>query len=124
MATANYTAIDLFCGAGGFSLGLSWAGFRVAAALDNDIESRKTYELNFGLAPIEKDAALTTPDEILAAAQLSAGECSLVVGGPPCQGFSVQRRGDRDDPRNSLVKTFVDTVLRIRPRFFIIENVG
>lgn len=119
----NYTAIDLFCGAGGFSLGLSWANFKIVAALDNDKAARATYALNFGLEPIEKDAALTTADEILGEAHLGPGECTLVVGGPPCQGFSVQRRGERDDPRNALVKTFVDTVLRIRPRFFVIENV-
>ena len=118
------TAIDLFCGAGGFSLGLKDAGFRLLAALDNDAAARETFAYNFGFTPLSTDAVCTSGDDLLRGAGIGPAECTVVVGGPPCQGFSVQRRGDRHDARNDLVKRFLDIVLEIRPRFFVIENVG
>lgn len=117
-------AIDLFCGAGGMSLGLRDAGFEIAAAVDNDPVAIKTYKANLGLhvlsGPIEEMSA----SDLLAAAGLSRGDCTLLAGGPPCQGFSLQRRGDRKDPRNKLVLEFLRMVEEIQPRFFIMENVG
>lgn len=121
---SDHSSIDLFCGAGGFSLGLQQAGFRVLAALDNDDAARETFKFNFGLDPLKDDAREVTADRLLRAAMIEREECTVVVGGPPCQGFSVQRRGSRQDSRNDLVKTFLDLVLEIRPRFFVIENVG
>jgi DNA (cytosine-5)-methyltransferase 1 len=113
------TAIDLFCGAGGFSLGLKMAGFTIQCALDNDPRAVETYSHNFGPIVYGKDAR--TFD--ISAFGGSPGYPTVIVGGPPCQGFSIQRRGDRADERNSLVQVFLDLALILRPRFFIIENV-
>jgi DNA (cytosine-5)-methyltransferase 1 len=117
-------AIDLFCGAGGLSLGLLHAGFRVVAALDNDPTAVRTYAANIGshvfCAPVEELSAA----DLLSRAGIGPGECTLLAGGPPCQGFSVQRRGSRTDVRNGLVLQFARLVEEIRPRFFLMENVG
>ena len=117
-------AIDLFCGAGGLSLGLKDAGFQVVAALDNHPVAVRTYAANLGphilSAPIEELSA----SDLLKKAGLSPGDCTLLAGGPPCQGFSLQRRGSRRDPRNELVLQFLRMIEEIRPRFFLMENVG
>lgn len=117
-------AIDLFCGAGGLSLGLKDAGFLVTAALDNDPVAVRTYRENLGqhvdCAPIEEISA----SDLLSKSGLVRGECMLLAGGPPCQGFSLQRRGDRDDPRNRLVLQFGRMVEEVRPQFFLMENVS
>jgi DNA (cytosine-5)-methyltransferase 1 len=112
------TAIDLFCGAGGFSLGLRDAGFELRGALDNDRKAFETYTHNFGGIGFHADAKQFDVSEFGPVRDLT-----VVVGGPPCQGFSIQRRGDRDDARNRLVQVFLDMALSLRPRFFVIENV-
>ncbi len=116
--------IDLFSGAGGLSLGLQTAGLDVVAAVDNDPLAVRTYSANIGnhitSAPVEE---LSTK-ELLALGGIERGECFLLAGGPPCQGFSVQRRGERKDPRNELVLEYVRFVEEIRPQFFLMENVG
>ncbi|QQP89834.1 DNA cytosine methyltransferase [Skermanella sp. TT6] len=123
-SSAQATTIDLFCGAGGLSLGLSRAGFRVVSALDNDPVAARTYRRNLGdhinVAQIEDVSA----DDMLALTGIRRGELSLLAGGPPCQGFSLQRRGDRKDPRNGLVLEFVRLVEELRPQLFLMENVG
>jgi DNA (cytosine-5)-methyltransferase 1 len=124
MMPSEHSAIDLFCGAGGFSLGLRQAGFRLLAALDNDNASRESYRFNFKFSPLGNDAREIDAEQLLHAANIERGECTVVVGGPPCQGFSVQRRGSRLDSRNDLVKVFLDLAMELRPRFFVIENVG
>ena len=117
-------AIDLFSGAGGLSLGLSQAGFRVAAALDNDPIAVGSYVRNLGAHATANPIEEVSAADLLACAGLGRGEVTLLAGGPPCQGFSLQRRGDRDDPRNALVLQFLRMVEEIRPRFFLMENVG
>ena len=61
-----------------------------------------------------------SPDELLSVAGMAPGECDLLAGGPPCQGFSVQRRGDDNDQRNNLVLRYLEFVDAIRPKFFLI----
>ena len=118
------TAIDLFCGAGGLSLALQKAGFDVRLAVDNDSAATESYAHNFCSVPVINHSLEQLPAErLLEKALLLRGQCTLVAGGPPCQGFSVQRRGDRKDNRNDLVKVFLDLALAIRPKFFLIENV-
>lgn len=118
------SAIDLFSGAGGLSHGLIQAGFDVKAAVDNDPIATRTYAACVGshitTASIEEISAR----DLLASAGLGVGECTLLAGGPPCQGFSLQRRGEREDPRNEMVLQFVRMIEEIRPRFFLMENVG
>jgi DNA (cytosine-5)-methyltransferase 1 len=117
-------AIDLFAGAGGLSLGLGESGFVIGAALDNDPVAAKTYRENLGdhiaCASIEDVSA----SDLMKRAGVRRGECTLLTGGPPCQGFSLQRRGAREDERNTLVLQFVRMVEDVRPKLFLMENVG
>lgn len=117
------SAIDMFCGGGGLSLGLQTAGFNIVSAVDNDPAAAETYRANLGNHIVEASANDLTPTEVLAVAGLEVGECDLLAGGPPCQGFSVQRRGARYDSRNNLVLRYLAFIEAIRPKFFLMENV-
>lgn len=124
-------SVDLFSGAGGLIIALRAAGFNVLLA--NDINSRftQTHLHNFPDIPlIEKDICELSKDEILSTAEHN--KIDLVVGGPPCQGFSVfgnrrfiHTRGYRpkEDPRNSLVYEFIRVIDELKPKFFFMENV-
>jgi len=121
---STYTAIDLFSGAGGLSLGLERAGFNVPLAVDNDETAVETYRKNLEGRTVCRSLREIESSEILDLAGLEVGECNLVAGGPPCQGFSVQRRGDDHDPRNHLVVRFIEIVNTIKPDLFLMENVS
>lgn len=101
-------------------MGLSWTGFHPVLALDSDAIACKTYNEN--LPSVARAVALADiePGDI----RLKKGErLDLMCGGPPCQGFSMQRRGPREDSRNQLVVDYVRFGLRLRPRLLMIENV-
>jgi len=120
-------AIDLFCGCGGASVGLRMAGYKIVGAVDNDPVACETYSRNLGLSPICKDLRLLDGREILRHYNLKRGDIDLVVGCPPCQGFSSLRRTtypNGKDPRNSLVSIFLRRVTEINPRAVILENVS
>lgn len=110
-----YTAISLYSGAGGLDLGFSRAGFRVRWAIDNDPFAVKTYNANLEPCAITGDVLSVDPPSGL--------QPTLVIGGPPCQGFSVIGRMDPDDPRSQHVDHFFDVVAHLRPRAFVMENV-
>lgn len=118
------TAIDCFCGAGGLSLGFKLAGFDIEYAFDLDEASIRTHELNLGPHAFVEDIHNISKRSIEARLGKSLDDLSVVVGGPPCQGFSVQRRGDDSDPRNDLVLEFARLVIELSPPFFLMENVG
>lgn len=117
--------VDLFCGAGGLSLGFVQQGFYPLLA--NDIEPCciDTYAHNHPEMPRDKIVLgdISKVEDKLE--QLIGGEnVDVVVGGPPCQGFSMaNRQRIINDPRNKLYKFFVDAVNRIRPKYFVMENV-
>ena len=122
------TAIDVFCGAGGLSLGLRQARFRVAAAVDILPLAVESYRMNFPRVPILLGDVREpgTASRLLRAAGLREGELDLLAGCPPCQGFSAIRTRRRDavqDDRNGLVLDFLRLVRRIRPRLVLMENV-
>ena len=117
------TAIDLFCGAGALSKGLADAGFKVVAAVDSWSTALQSYRANF---PDHSAllADVTKFDRTFAQkAGIALDKIDLVAGGPPCQGFSIQRIGDDRDERNDLVIAFAHAVVEIRPRMFLMENV-
>jgi DNA (cytosine-5)-methyltransferase 1 len=118
------TAIDCFAGAGGLSLGLTKAGFEIRTAFDSDAYAVETYSRNIGGHIRRAKVEELSGAELMATARLEEGTCSLVAGGPPCQGFSVQRRGADKDHRNDLVFQFLRIVLEIRPTIFLMENVS
>jgi DNA (cytosine-5)-methyltransferase 1 len=121
MSYPPLTAIDLFAGAGGLSLGLVAAGFRVLSALDSDSQAVETYKANIGPHAICRDIASVGRDDLLSGRHRS--RVDLVAGGPPCQGFSIKRGRDPKDSRNSLLFEFLRIVAEVQPRFFLIENV-
>ncbi|MFL1484734.1 DNA cytosine methyltransferase [Marinobacter sp. LN3S78] len=121
----NLKAIESFSGAGGMSVGLIQAGFDVKFAFDNDQRSVETYRHNIGHHVDTLDASSVTGAELMERAGLPKGELDLFSGGPPCQGFSKQRRGAAalDDPRNELVRHFARLVQEVSPKAFLFENV-
>src|ERR1017187_1958263 len=126
------TAIDLFAGAGGFSLAAQLSGIEVRAAVEIDPYACSTYRNNLVDAAtgfpklIEGDINLISWADVLEAAQLARGECSLLLGGPPCQGFSAHRINNAGvgDPRNELLVRYFDCVKSIQPWAFLVENVA
>ena len=119
----DLTAIDLFCGAGGLSLGLVRADFNVVAALDYWQLAVDTYTKNFEHAGRCADIGNLAAEDLLDYSGFRKGELDLLAGGPPCQGFSVQRIGENADDRNQLVLDFARLVEGISPRAFMMENV-
>lgn len=133
-ASRRPIAVDLFAGAGGMSLGFEQAGFDVVAAVEYDPVHAATHAFNFPLGEVlVRDIADVAPDEIEGAVargcerhgrEWSAREeIDVVVGGPPCQGFSNIGKRLVDDPRNGLVFHFFRLVNEIKPRYFVMENV-
>lgn len=124
-ARTSMTAIDLFCGAGGLSEGFRQAGFHVLAGQDYDDVAGKTFaathrEATFVGGPIQK----VTPQQLLDAAGMKKGEIDVIVGGPPCQGYSVynHQRGAQD-PRAGLFREYLRIVKGVQPRWLVMENV-
>jgi DNA (cytosine-5)-methyltransferase 1 len=113
------TAIDLFCGAGGMSLGFMMAGGTPIGAVDHDIDSIATYKKIF---PKTENVHLGKIEDWKPKNKIK--KPNVIIGGPPCQGFSLAR-GFRfvDDPRNSLYKNFIQAVRIYSPEFFVMENV-
>lgn len=121
----SLTVIDLFCGAGGLSEGFRQAGFTVLVGQDFDATAGKTFaathpEAQFIGGPIQK----VTPEQVLKAAGVKRGEVDVIVGGPPCQGYSVynHQRG-ADDPRAGLFREYLRIVEGTMPRWLVMENV-
>ncbi|MBC8205843.1 MAG: DNA cytosine methyltransferase [Kiritimatiellaeota bacterium] len=118
-------SIDCFCGAGGLSLGFKQAGIEAVYAFDHDPDSIKTYNQYFGDGHAEvADAFKVSKKSIEKFLGKPLPSIDVVIGGPPCQGFSVQRRGSNTDPRNNLVREYVRLLKDIKPKFFLMENVS
>ncbi|MEV4722667.1 DNA cytosine methyltransferase [Micromonospora humida] len=119
----TFQAVDLFSGAGGMSLGLAGAGFAVRAAFDNWAPAVRSYQANFHHPIYESDVAELTADNLVELSGVPVGDLDLLAGGPPCQGFSIQRIGADVDTRNDLVLEFARLVSDLQPRMFLMENV-
>jgi DNA (cytosine-5)-methyltransferase 1 len=138
------TFIDLFAGAGGFSLGFTRAGFECVGVIENDRKASETYKANFPghallplshLGPIDGNILSLKQDDIKSALRKEGvREVDVLLAGPPCQGFSKIGRGKLDhlanrsgafksDPRNNLYLKFLDALKWVRPRSFLFENV-
>ena len=115
----SLNVIDLFCGAGGMSLGLKQAGFNIVAAMDNWDSAVDCYKNNFQGHVVHKQD-LSDWREVMRIIQDT--KCDMIVGGPPCQDFS--EAGDRvEGDRAGLTKSFAKIVAKKHPRYFIMENV-
>lgn len=116
------TIVDLFCGCGGFSLGAELAGFRSLAAIDIESKLQSAYRANFREANAIT-ADVMDLDKSTWHRLLGKQKPDGLIGGPPCQGFSVIGKRDLNDPRNSLIGQFFRHVALLQPKFFIMENV-
>lgn len=116
------TVIDLFCGCGGLSYGFIEAGFDVLLGIDNWKDAISTFENTHKNAKgIVVDLFKETPNEI--SKQTSIKDIDVIIGGPPCQGFSIAGKRIIDDERNQLYKSFVSFVKYHQPKVFLMENV-
>ena len=118
-----YKVIDLFAGAGGLSLGFMQTGrFEIVAAAENNPGARKTYKRNHKLARLYPDVRTIDYTEL----EESCGEIDVVIGGPPCQGFSNANRQHTTiiSMNNRLVKEYVRAVRELEPKAFVMENVA
>ncbi|MBG6143394.1 DNA (cytosine-5)-methyltransferase 1 [Labrenzia sp. EL_142] len=123
--------IDLFAGAGGFSLAAQLAQVNVKLAIEYNKHAMVTFRRNLctnpTIAPILVQADITSldPSALYAKCFGSSDNCDLILGGPPCQGFSTHRIKDAgiDDARNNLIHTYFDFVRTFEPAAFLMENV-
>jgi DNA (cytosine-5)-methyltransferase 1 len=116
------TLLDLFAGAGGLSIGFEEAGFEVIGATDFDKWSCDTLRINHpDAAIIEGDITDLSSKELMKA--LGGKQVDVIVGGPPCQGFSQLGKRIANDPRNKLLYEFFRVVTDLRPKVFVMENV-
>lgn len=117
-------AVDLFAGAGGLGLGFEQAGFDIAAAVEFDPIHAAVHEFNFPYgATICANVRDLDGKSLRQRAGLGNRAIDVVIGGPPCQGFSLIGQRVLDDPRNSLVLHFMRLVSDLRPKLFVMENV-
>ncbi len=118
------TAIDLFSGAGGLSLGFEQAGFDVVAAVEIDPIHAAVHKYNFpNCVVLPESIKNLSGEKIRKKAGLGRRRIDVVAGGAPCQGFSLIGQRVLDDPRNSLVREFVRIVSELEPSYFVFENV-
>ena len=113
--------IDLFAGAGGLSLGFEQAGFDIVSAVEIDPVHACVHKYNFPNTKV-----FCKNIENLSGTDLMAGhdKIDIIIGGPPCQGFSMIGKRDMNDHRNSLVMQYMRIVKEVQPRYFVMENVG
>ncbi|MCZ7439536.1 DNA cytosine methyltransferase [Micromonospora sp. WMMC241] len=121
-----HTVVDLFAGCGGGSMGFKKAGFKTLAAIEIDEDAAAAFSLNVGVKPMVKDIRDVSVEE-LQASGVQPGELTLLFGCPPCQSFTVLRRGstdsDHDLRRNSLIFEYLRLVEGLQPRHIAFENV-
>ena len=114
--------LDLFCGCGGLSEGFSLARFNISGGVDIDFDSIQTFKKNFQFAKSLCEDILTFDERKI---KDNFSDIDIIVGGPPCQGFSNANRWQKkvDDPRNKLFFEYIKFVKVLKPKVVLIENV-
>jgi len=116
------TVLDLFCGCGGLSLGFMQAGFDIKLGVDIWKDAIATFNTTHNLAQgIVSDLFSLKPIEIYEKTKLT--KVDVIIGGPPCQGFSIAGKRIVEDERNQLYKSFIEFVAFYQPKVFLMENV-
>lgn len=125
MTNKELTVVDLFCGAGGLSKGFMDAGYEVVLGIDHDDNALKTFEANHGNAKALKVDLfdLNNVNKIVEEFNKTHQTLDVLVGGPPCQGFSMAGKRQVDDKRNTLYLAMVELAKKMKPRVVLIENV-
>lgn len=122
MENKSMNVIDLFCGCGGLSLGFEQAGYKVLLGIDNWEDSLVTFRYNHhGSETMCADLMNLNPMSV--EERIGNKKVDVIIGGPPCQGFSVAGKRIIDDNRNKLYKSFVRMVAHFKPKAFVLENV-
>ena len=123
MSKRKYNVLDLFCGCGGLSKGFEMAGYNIILGVDFNEPALKTYAYNHHGSKI-LCGDLSAPDTFNQIDKLVEGNViDVIIGGPPCQGFSLTGPRQFDDERNKLYLAMIETVRRYKPKAFLIENV-
>lgn len=125
MKKKKYTVVDLFCGAGGLSRGFLDAGFDVVLGVDFDASALQTFEANHGSAKAMKLDLFNHDNinEIKKYLDNNKIKLDVLVGGPPCQGFSLAGKREENDERNILYSAMVKTAKLLQPKIVVLENV-
>lgn len=122
MSKSKNTVIDLFCGCGGLSYGFIEAGYEIVLGIDHWKDAITTFENTHKNAKgLVADLFNETPKQI--SEKTGIKKVDLIIGGPPCQGFSIAGKRIVDDERNKLYKSFVSFVEYYKPKAFLMENV-
>ena len=125
--TESLNVVDLFCGAGGLSLGFQGAGYNILTAIDNNPNSIESYSKNIKsrYKTICNSITKIQPKELLNYIKMNAGELDLLIGGPPCRGFSQANRQTREknNQYNKLIHHYLEFVETVNPKTFLFENV-
>lgn len=117
------TVIDMFCGCGGLSRGFMDAGYEVLLGVDNNLPALETFKENHNGA-VAMDGDLFQGSTILQMAHYTNNSnIDLIIGGPPCQGFSLTGTRNEKDERNTLFQAMVNAVSFFQPKAFVLENV-
>ena len=122
MSNKKYNVLDLFCGCGGLSLGFELAGYNVLLGIDNWEDALVTFRNNHRESEtICADLMKLKPEDV--EKKIGKQKLDVIVGGPPCQGFSIAGKRIVEDDRNKLYKSFVNMVSYFQPKAFVLENV-
>jgi DNA (cytosine-5)-methyltransferase 1 len=121
--TTALNVIDLFCGCGGMSKGLTDAGLNVIAGIDVWDKAVLSYNKNFTHKAYCEDLTQLSPEKFAELYNKDNKTVDVLVGGPPCQSFSIAGKRDKGDPRNALFMEYVKYLDYFKPRAFIMENV-
>jgi DNA (cytosine-5)-methyltransferase 1 len=111
--------VDLFSGAGGLTLGFNGSEFEILFGVEHDKWAAETYSANFKHPMLNEDIRTLNADTLVE----KYGRADIVIGGPPCQGFSMAGKRNTKDPRNSLFMDYLRFVSAFRPKYFVMENV-
>lgn len=119
----KYTFVDLFAGAGGFGLGFQMSGlYRPLCSIEKDLWAVETLRANNEHSIIHSDIAAVSSNALINHL-CNNNKPDIIIGGPPCQGFSIAGKRDPNDPRNSLFRYYVKWVSVLTPKVFVMENV-
>lgn len=119
LPSTEFKVVDLFSGAGGMTVGFSDPAYRILFGVEWDKYAAQTYSANFKHPMLNEDICKLDVNQLVS----TYGKADVVIGGPPCQGFSMAGKRNTNDPRNSLFMEYIRFVQAFEPKYFVMENV-